>query len=117
VEFEVILTLMDPPEALRPDLSASADIIVERRAGALAVPIIAVTVRDLPDRTEGVFVVRDGRAVWTAVEIGITGEEHFEVLSGLSAGDEVVSGPYQLIQTLSDGDAVRVANPTDASST
>jgi HlyD family secretion protein len=117
VEFEVILTLMDPPEALRPDLSASADIVVERRPGALAVPIIAVTVRDEPDRVEGVFVVREGRAVWTPVEIGITGEEHFEVLSGLAAGDEVVSGPYQLIQTLTDGDPVRVANPTDASST
>ncbi len=111
VEFEVILTLLDPPDALRPDLSASADIVVERRPGALAVPIIAVTVRDEPERTEGVFVVREGRAVWTPVVIGITGEEHFEVLSGLSAGDEVVSGPYQLIQALSDGASVRVANP------
>jgi HlyD family secretion protein len=135
VDFEVVLTLLDPPEALRPDLSATADIIVDRRPSVLSVPIIAVTVREdsIPAgaavaggdatgeprssaarsaaasrRKEGVFVVRDGRAHWTPVELGITGEEHFEILSGLSPGDVVVSGPYQLIQSLSDGAAVTV---------
>jgi HlyD family secretion protein len=114
VDFEVVLTLLDAPEALRPDLSASADIVVDRRSGVLAVPIISVTLRaEDPEnptspRREGVFVVRDGKAVWTPVEIGITGEAHFEVLSGLEAGDRVVSGPYQLIQSLKDGAAVRL---------
>jgi HlyD family secretion protein len=145
VDFEVILTLLDPPAELRPDLSATADIIVERRTQALAVPIIAVTVRDdstgvasaeapsAPSgavrpsvrgatgsgganggviRQEGVFVVREGRAVWTPVTIGITGQDYFEVLSGLQVGDEVVSGPFQRIQTLKDGDLVKVTNPT-----
>jgi HlyD family secretion protein len=140
VDFEVVLTLLDPPAELRPDLSASAEIIVEQRSRVLSVPIIAVTVRDdttttagnggVPAggnatasaggaggsssgsgrvaRVEGVFVVREGRAHWTPVEIGITGEEHFEVLRGLSAGDVVVSGPYQRIQELTDGQSVRV---------
>jgi len=124
VDFEVVLTLLDPPATLRPDLSATADIVVEVRPGALSVPIIAVTVREdstavapsggtraassAARRKEGVFVVRDGRAHWTPVELGITGEEHFEVRSGLTRGDVVVSGPYQLIQTLADGAAVRV---------
>jgi HlyD family secretion protein len=107
VDFEVVLTLVDPPTALRPDLSASADIVVDRRNGAVAVPIISVTIRDEPeDRTEGVFLVREGRAVWTPVEIGITGEEHFEILSGVQPGDVVVSGPYQVIQGLEDGRTV-----------
>ncbi|TVP42324.1 MAG: efflux RND transporter periplasmic adaptor subunit [Gemmatimonadales bacterium] len=135
VDFEVVLTLLDPPEALRPDLSATADIIVDRRPSVLSVPIIAVTVREdsalvrtaaapgdatgnprssaarsaaASRRQEGVFVVRDGRAHWTPVELGITGEEHFEIVSGLSPGDVVVSGPYQRIQELSDGAAVTV---------
>ncbi len=130
VDFEVVLTLLDPPATLRPDLSATADIVVERRPGALSVPIIAVTVREdsaavgpaggtrtsaeAARRKEGVFVVRDGRAHWTPVELGITGEEHFEVRSGLNRGDIVVSGPYQLIQNLTDGAAVSTqssANP------
>ncbi len=117
VDYEVVLTLLDPPEALRPDLSATADIVVEARPGVLAVPIIAVTTRsqdedaddeDAPE-LEGVFVVRNGQAHFTPVEIGITGREHFEVVSGLSPGDSVVSGPFQEIQELRDGQTVQLA--------
>lgn len=129
VDFEVVLTILDPIPALRPDLSATADIIVESRAAAPAVPIISVTVRDRPESEEaevssngtassgrrvdsgteeGVFIVRDGRAVWLPVELGITGREYFEVVSGPAVGDSVVSGPYQRIRALRDGDRVRV---------
>ncbi len=117
VDYEVILTLLDPPEALRPDLSATADIVVEARSNVLSVPIIAVTTRgESADETsedppeEGVFVVRDGQAHFTPVELGITGREHFEVLSGLSVGDSVVSGPFQQIQELEDGQTVRIVD-------
>jgi HlyD family secretion protein len=114
VDFEVVLTLLDPPDLLRPDLSAAAEIVVDQRLGVLSVPIISVTVRDLPEpRTEGVFVVREGRAVWTPVELGITGEEHFEVLSGLAAGDQVVSGPYQVIQDLQPDQSIRATSGSD----
>ena len=140
VDFEVILTLLDAPAALRPDLSATADIIVDQKVGVPAVPIISVTVRSTEDAAqlqfggpsdegddgptgpiaraqesrplEGVFVVRDGVAVWTPVILGITGQEHFEILSGASVGDTVVSGPYQTIQDLGDGDDVRLAGGT-----
>ncbi len=108
VDFEVFLTLADPPSQLRPDLSATADIVVDRRPDVLSVPIIAVTLRD---GVEGVFVVEDGRARWTPVELGITGAEHFEVRSGLQRGTRVVSGPYQVIQLLEDDAAIRVADP------
>lgn len=109
VDFEVVLTLLDPPEALRPDLSATAEIIVDRRDDALAVPIIAVALRpgDDGEEEEGVFVVEGDQVVWRSVTLGITGATHFEVLSGVSAGEVVVSGPFQSIQTLQDGDAVR----------
>ena len=140
VDFEVILTLLDAPAALRPDLSATADIIVDQKVGVPAVPIISVTVRSAEDADqlqfggpsdegddgptgpiaraqesrplEGVFVVRDGVAVWTPVILGITGQEHFEILSGASVGDTVVSGPYQTIQDLGDGDDVRLPGGT-----
>jgi HlyD family secretion protein len=138
VDFEVILTLFNPPTELRPDLSATADIIVDRVANAVTVPIVAVTVAPLdsteivddeaeagpadegeapsgplarslePAPVEGVFLARAGRAVWAPVVLGLTGQEHFEVLSGVSLGDSVVSGPYQAIQDLADGDEVRI---------
>ncbi len=125
IDFEVVLTLDENDAVLRPDLSATADIVVATRKDALAVPIIALTVRARPDslRTEaapgpagpeatdveGVFLVREGRVHFTPVEIGIAGREHFEVLSGLAEGDTVVAGPYQTIRALQDEDRVRPA--------
>lgn len=140
VDFEVVITLVDPPDDIRPDLSATADVIIETREEALSVPIISVTVRqdereeeegeDEDDETrrrpegpvarslqeeavEGVFVVSDGRVTFREVEIGITGQEYFEVLAGLSVGDTVVAGPYQRIRELADGDQVRAAESDD----
>jgi HlyD family secretion protein len=57
---------------------------------------------------EGVFVIRDGKARFTLVQVGITGREHFEVLAGLAAGDSVVAGPYEAVRRLNDGATVRV---------
>lgn len=116
VDFEVVLTLLDPPAQLRPDLSATADIVVESRTGVPAVPIIAVTVRgdeDAVDR-EGVFVVREGTARFQEVELGITGRDHFEIRSGVALGDSVVSGPFRAIQELTDGTPVRIQGASDA---
>ncbi len=147
IDFEVVITLEDPPVELRPDLSTTADIVTEIRDQALAIPIIALTIRDRSGQEadandsngdgelgageagdgatesssaraedegdeeeedeEGVFVVRDGEAHFVPVSVGIAGEEYFEVLSGLSEGDTVVSGPYQRIRELNDGEEVR----------
>ncbi len=46
VDFEVRVTLDHPPRNLRPDLSATANIITDTRHQALSVPIIALTVRE-----------------------------------------------------------------------
>jgi len=49
VDYEVIVTLDHPPAGIRPDLSATARIVTDRRAGVLTVPIIALTVRPASD--------------------------------------------------------------------
>ncbi len=49
VDFEVEVTLDDPPPGVRPDLSATARIITATRRQALSVPIIALTVREPGD--------------------------------------------------------------------
>jgi HlyD family secretion protein len=49
IDFEVVITLDEPPVILRPDLSATADIVTDTRTSALAIPIIAVTVRPATD--------------------------------------------------------------------
>jgi HlyD family secretion protein len=58
--------------------------------------------------TEGVFVLRNGRAAFTAVKIGVAGEQYFEVLSGLAAGDQVITGPFSSVRELVDGQTVRL---------
>jgi len=57
--------------------------------------------------TEGVFVVREGKVVFAPVKTGIAGERYFEVLSGLKAGDQVVTGPFDSVRQIADGSAVR----------
>jgi len=59
---------------------------------------------------EGVFLVKDGRAVFQPVKVGIAGDKYFEVLSGLSAGDEVITGPFASVRAMKEGDQVKVAN-------
>ncbi|MEJ2186182.1 MAG: efflux RND transporter periplasmic adaptor subunit [Gemmatimonadota bacterium] len=137
VDFEVVLTLDNPPPILRPDLSATAEIVTAVRPNALAIPIIALTVREkkdlepMPQETpeaqaaaadldsnnqdvEGVFMVRDGKATFVPVKVGITGQEHFEVLDGLAEGDTVVAGPYEAIRSLTNGKAIRIMGQAGA---
>jgi HlyD family secretion protein len=141
VDFEVRIQLDHPPRNLRPDLSATAHIITDTRHQALAVPIIALTVRE-PDTTattvakangryqaskdtsqahrvkevEGVFVVdtTTNIAHFTPIKVGIAGDEYFEVTGGLKGGETIVSGTYQAIKDLKDGSKVKGPRPRSA---
>ena len=58
--------------------------------------------------TEGVFVVRGTLVEFVPIKIGISGDRYFEVLDGLEAGDRVVTGPYNTVRGMADGDIVKV---------
>ena len=60
--------------------------------------------------TEGVFVVRNNKAEFVPIKMGIAGDKFFEVLGGLKAGDQVVTGPYNSVRGIEDGSAVKVDN-------
>jgi HlyD family secretion protein len=60
--------------------------------------------------TEGVFVVRAGRAEFVPIKMGVAGDKYFEVLRGLKVADEVITGPYNSVRGMADGDLVRVDN-------
>lgn len=57
-------------------------------------------------RVDGVYVMRDGRAVFVPVKTGISDDRFMEVQSGLQAGDKVITGPYQTLRTLESGKKV-----------
>lgn len=96
--------------------SGSAAAATESVSAAKAAPAAAEsTVSSDTARTEegekeieGVFVVKDGRAHFVPVKVGISSQKYFQVLSGLSAGDKVVSGNYKAIREVKDGERVKV---------
>lgn len=132
VDFDVEVTLANPPKDIRPDLSCTARMVTDVRKGVLSVPIIALTVREhqpLPNEAaaaptkpdtsaagkkkerEGVFVVTDGVANFRPVKVGIAGDEYFEVLEGVKAGETIVAGTYQAIRDLKDSTKVKASLP------
>jgi HlyD family secretion protein len=133
VDFDVEVTLKDPPPDIRPDLSCTARIVTDTRQHVLSVPIIALTVRNhekIPNEiegapvvdtlrerfkkkeAEGVFVVRNGVATFRPVRTGIAGDEYFEVVDGIREGETIVAGTYQAIRDLKDSAKVRQADTT-----
>ncbi|MBM3777667.1 MAG: efflux RND transporter periplasmic adaptor subunit [Acidimicrobiia bacterium] len=140
--FKVVITLDEAVPDVRPGFTCTAEIITATRAQVLAVPIQALTVREMlynvrgdlvreppPSRerggsvvtptvtaaeppghtrreTEGVFLFRGTRAVFTPVRTGIAGERYFEVLDGIQPGDLVITGPFTSVRQLADGEAV-----------
>jgi HlyD family secretion protein len=53
--------------------------------------------------TEGVFALVDGYVKFVPVELGIVGEEDFEILDGLEADQAIVTGPFRILRELKDG--------------
>jgi HlyD family secretion protein len=58
--------------------------------------------------TEGVFVLRNSKVEFVPIKVGISGDKYFEVTSGLKPGDQVVTGPYNSVRGMADGDTVKV---------
>ena len=134
VDYEVTIQLLNAPKDTRPDFSATAKVITDKKTNVLSVPIIALTVREnqaiqqgdtavglgkaKPTKevgkkdVEGVFVVgTDNKVTFRPVKVGIAGEKHFEILGGVKEGEKIVAGTYQAIRELKDGTVVREAKP------
>jgi HlyD family secretion protein len=58
------------------------------------------------EEAEGVFLIKDGKAAFVIVKLGISGERYLEVVSGLNEGDRVITGPFDSVRGLYDGDMV-----------
>jgi HlyD family secretion protein len=145
-EFEVRIRLLNESYShlaqknkrpFRPGMTASVDIITERKNNVLSVPLSAVTTRsNTPAKAEGeegtkeeneendsvqqpaptgpveeVVFVHDANNTVKAVKVktGISDFDNIEILSGLQEGQKVVSGPFRAVsKTLKDGTKVAV---------
>lgn len=134
VNFAIKIALSDFNPQVRPGMSCNADIEVETKDNVLTVPIQSVTARSAAEAAVGatpdssrelivgktskkkqskpkevVFLLDKGTVAMKEVKIGISDNEYIEIVSGLKAGDEVVSGPYRAISSeLQDKTKVRL---------
>jgi HlyD family secretion protein len=139
VDFKVIITILDTIPKVRPGLSADAEITVAAKKDAPTIPIQSLTARRRRDlkgykapadstkadttktgggekEIEGVFVVKDGKAQFRPVKVGISSQKYFEVVSGLEAGDTIVSGNFKAIRELKDGQRVKITGKNETGS-
>lgn len=127
-EFEVKIRILNESYAdliternrypFRPGMTASVDIITQKKAGVLAVPLAAVTTREEETTTnpdgstkskELVFVNENGRAKMLEIKTGISDFDNIEVLEGISEGQKIIYGPYFVVsRQLKDGDLIKV---------
>jgi RND family efflux transporter MFP subunit len=85
--MEAEVEVPNPDLALIPGMYATVTLNVQRRPGALSIPVDAVIGSDHPR----VYVVGPNRQiVERAVTLGLETPTRFEVLSGLKAGEQVV---------------------------
>ena len=82
---------------------------------APAAPPAELKAGEKREETEGVFLMRDGKAAFTKVKTGIAGERYLEVLTGLKDGDQVITGPFDSVRGMYEGDMVKTAPKPGAS--
>jgi HlyD family secretion protein len=136
-DFKVVVTLDEPPQNLRPGLSATAKITTASRNNVLSIPIQALAVRRedelkpvgkstgsvqaaspvdtasnnaKKEEIQGVFVLRNKKVEFVPVETGVAGTTDIEVTKGLKEGEEIVTGSYKVLRTIKPGTSVKVDN-------
>ncbi|MBW8824343.1 MAG: efflux RND transporter periplasmic adaptor subunit, partial [Xanthomonadales bacterium] len=97
-----VVCAFDGGGVLQPGMFGRIAVVFDRRAGALAIPRIAM-LED--DNQAAVFTVRDGKAARVPIKTGYVDGEWVEVLSGLKSGDPVVTAGKAALR---DGVAVQV---------
>lgn len=129
---ETYQDLIDPSKKknlpFRPGMNASADIQTTVKENVLSVPINAVTSREIKkdstskntavgeEKNEVVVFVLDANNTVKkkAVKVGIQDLNHYEIVSGLEEGEEIIAGPYTTVsKVLEDGKKVKVVKKED----
>jgi HlyD family secretion protein len=131
-EFKVTIELRDIGDdvraKLRPGMSATATITTKTKTNVIAVPLQAIVEKAPPapspgpsiassaptpqgeklKEQKGVYILdKNNKVKFLEVTTGITGESDIEIVSGLQAGTEVITGPSRVLKTLKDGTSVK----------
>ncbi|OUR91513.1 efflux transporter periplasmic adaptor subunit [Flavobacteriales bacterium 34_180_T64] len=129
--------MKDKPEyysPFRPGMTATVDVITDKRIKTVSVPISAIVIKtdttltrkssrkakkedddegpkekvESEEKFECVFVNNNGEAKLRVVKTGIQDDSNIEIVSGLKEGDEIITGPYSVVsKVLKTGDKVK----------
>lgn len=118
----------------RPGMSATVEVQTERKQNVVTIPIQAVTTREDTSTSakewknllntekgeeddeiiECIFIHDGGTAVLRTVKTGIQDTKYIEIVEGVEEGDEIISGPYDLVsRRINNGDKVEVVDKED----
>lgn len=101
VNFRVTVEMVDADEAVRPGLTAAANIVVSEVESALLVPNRAVRVRD---GKRVVYLLRNGALETVNIELGASSDLYSEVIGGeLREGDAIVLNPPSSLLDMEGG--------------
>jgi HlyD family secretion protein len=91
-------------------MTSQVSIVTSSAPNSVAVPIQAVIESGPEDgpKKKVVYTVADGKAKEVAVQTGISDATHVAIVSGIKAGDAVITGPFRTLKKLKDGMAVTV---------
>ena len=128
-EFKVVIELRGMNDevraSLRPGMTATANVTTKVKQNVIAVPLQAIVEKqptptptpaagsappaptERPKDVKGVYVMDGNKVKFVPVETGITGESDIEIVSGLEAGQQVITGPSRVMRTLKEGMAVK----------
>ncbi|MGB3590168.1 MAG: efflux RND transporter periplasmic adaptor subunit [Nonlabens sp.] len=114
----------------KPGMTATVDIITRENKDAIAVPISSIVVKNdtsssrkrrrqsssiTDEKFECVYLEDNGKAKLQVVTTGIQDDKNIVILSGLSKGDKVITGPYRTVTNrLRTGSDVTVKKDRDA---
>lgn len=104
VQYSVEIAIVDTG-ILYPGMTATCEIITNRRDSVLKVPVQALGKEKTGE--DYLFVIRGGKVYKTPVKIGIIASNEAEIVEGLAEGDTIATGPYTVLRTLKDGQKVK----------
>ena len=99
--YGVTISVPTPPAGLRAGMTAQASITTEEATGVISAPVTAISERE--DGYVALVQSEDGSVEEVAVEIGVRGGYYVEIVSGLTAGDRVVTGSDGELPSTSSG--------------
>jgi HlyD family secretion protein len=139
--FEVDVSIQNPPASLRPGMTADVEIRTAEKDGVLTVPIQSVVVRTPEElkpavkgrrakakgaaaatapadsagkpgeEIKGVFVIVNGAAQFRKVTPGITSDTDMEVAGDVKPGEKVITGPFRVLRNLKPEARVKIEEP------